>query len=440
MKRDALNKIVLTLLLFSGSQLFARQAATFPIKIDTVIVIGNEHTKSQVILREIPFKFPTSLAKQDFLTIQNRIQNLFLFNRVELNLSQFQDKTALIVVVSESWYFFPIPLLFINERDWGKLSYGLQLTHMNFRGMNEKLSIGGWLGYDPSFFISYLNPWMGRHKKLILGFSAFHNRIRNKIFSFQEKRTGIKLMLGKKITLKFKSEFEFQLQRVSLPEDFRTFSSSHTGTDVVPALSYHIRYDARDLFEYPKKGFFVDYLVQRTGFTSRQPRYWQFTFDNRLYHPIAGKISAAFRNLLIVNSGHLPIYNRVFLGYRERIRGYFSRVFPAPALYQHFSSPEISLTSFEIRFPIIPIHYFSYKGLPLLSMFSRDLKLGLSAGFFIDSGIVWQTKSEFTLNNFYTGYGAGLHIHLPYINVLRLDYAWNDQGAGEFILDAGIAF
>jgi hypothetical protein len=144
--------------------------------------------------------------------------------------------------------------------------------------------------------------------------------------------------------------------------------------------------------------------------------------------------------MLVINSGNLAIHDRPFLGFKERIRGYFTRKFPQPSLYEHFSSYEISLNSFEIRFPIVPIKYFTYDGVPLLSMFSRNLKYGLSGGIFIDSGIVWQDKSEFALRKFFTGFGGGLHLHLPYINLLRLEYAVNDKGENQFIIDAGVAF
>jgi len=130
----------------------------------------------------------------------------------------------------------------------------------------------------------------------------------------------------------------------------------------------------------------------------------------------------------------------MYLGFYERIRGYFNRVFPPTSDFRYFVAPEISLSSLEIRFPILPIRYFSYEGIPMLSTFSRDLKFGLSAGIFVDSGIAWQKSSEFSLKNHFTGSGVGLHIHFPYINVLRLDYAWNDQGHREFIVDIGVAF
>ncbi len=439
MRKLFLQHTVLTLILIFGP-LLGQNYITLPTLIDTAIVVGNKHTKSHIILREIPFTLPDTLDKEDLLQIKNRIQNLYLFNRVELQLARQEEKTILIISVTETWYFFPLPILFINERDWGKISYGMQFIHFNFRGQNEKLRIGGWLGYNPSFFLEYLNPWIGNKKRIIVGVSLFYNLIANKIFDFDEQRAGINLLLGRQITLKFKTEIEFELQSIRLPRLYQQYSVSKTGHDIVPSFSFHLRYDDRDLYEYPRKGFYIDYLLKRTGFRNNQPRFWRFIFDNRFYHPVYKEISLAIRNLLYIQSGNLPIYDRMYLGFYERIRGYFNRVFPPTSDFRYFVAPEISLSSLEIRFPILPIRYFSYEGIPMLSTFSRDLKFGLSAGIFVDSGIAWQKSSEFSLKNHFTGFGVGLHIHFPYINVLRLDYAWNDQGHREFIVDIGVAF
>lgn len=44
------------------------------------------------------------------------------------------------------------------------------------------------------------------------------------------------------------------------------------------------------------------------------------------------------------------------------------------------------------------------------------------------------------MNGHFTGYGLGLHIHLPYINIFRIDHAWDENGRGEWILEAGVVF
>jgi outer membrane protein assembly factor BamA len=430
--------ILLILLISLSSQ--ADPGPILPIVIDEVQVLGNEKTKSYIILREIPYQFPDTLEQADLLIIQNRIQNLFLFNRVELLVNEQTIGNQLIILVTESWYFFPAPTLFINERDWSKISYGLQLSHSNFRGRNEKLNLGGWLGYNPSFYINYHNPWIDEDLRLILGAGVFKRKNENKIFLFDEDRLGFDLTLGRKLTLFLDAQINFSYQRVKLPEQYQEYSLSNTGSDIVPTLRVQFKWDSRDLFEYPKSGLFLTYNFRKVGFTSRQPDFWRFEFDNRAYLPIYNQLSLAARQLFILHSGELPIYERVFLGFAERIRGYFNRVFPDPSLYEQYTSTQISLTSFELRFPILPIRYFSFKNGPILPSVYHNLKFGISGGVFVDSGITWQNASEISANNLFTGFGAGIHIHLPYIYVLRIDYALNDKGLGQFIIDAGVSF
>jgi outer membrane protein assembly factor BamA len=412
----------------------------FPVEIQNVQIVGNEKTKSYIILREIPYQFPDTLSQADLLIIKNRIQNLFLFNRVELIITEQGMNKQLIILVTESWYFFPAPLLFINEHDWSKISYGLQLSHSNFRGRNEKLNLGGWFGYNPSFYINYFNPWIDPDLRLILGLGIFKRNTENKIFEFEENRFGFDITLGRKLTLNLDTQINFSFQQVKLPEGYQQYSISKTGKDYVPTLSFQIKWDSRDLFEYPKKGLFLTYNFRKTGFNSRQPDFWRFEFDNRAYIPIYKRLSLSGRQLFVFNSGTLPIYDRVFLGFAERIRGYFNRVLPDPTLYEQYNSNQISLTSFELRFPILPIRFFSLENGPIIPSVYHDLKYGISGGIFVDSGITWQNAPELSVNNLFSGFGAGIHIHLPYIYVFRIDYAFNDKGRGQLIVDAGVSF
>jgi outer membrane protein assembly factor BamA len=422
------------------SIIYGQDTLNFPVQIDSVVIIGNEHTRAQIILREIPYQFPDTLSVNSLLTIKNRIQNLYLFNRVELQITSLQQKNVLLILVTESWYIFPVPLLFINEHDWSKISFGLQLSHYNFRGRNEKLRLGGWLGYNPAFYASYFNPWIGNKTRIILGTGISKKKIENKIFPFDEDRLVWDATLGRKFTLHFETQLNFALENIKLPTPYETFSISGDGSDLVPILSLQLKWDKRDLFEYPKKGFLIAHNFRKIGFTKEQPNFWRFEFDNRLYFQLYKGLSLGIREWLVINEGELPIYQRVFLGFDERIRGYFYEVFPDPDLYQQYTSTNVSLSSLELRFPILPIRYFSFKNGPLIPSLYKDLKFGISAGIFMDSGIVWQDKREVGLNNLYTGGGVGLHIHLPYIYILRLEFAVNDKGDHQYIIDAGVSF
>ena len=427
-------------LLFCFSSAHSQQDESgFPIRVSNILIFGNEKTKDEVILREIPFELPAEMDLEDLQFIQNRLTNLFLFNRVELGIIGEPGNYILTIQVAEIFYIYPVPLLFINERDWSKISYGFQVTHANFRGMHEKVSLGGWLGYNPAFFLRYSNPWLGKKSRLILGFSAGGRRVQNKAASadssFDESHLGGSINLGRRMTLHTSIQASFSYQRISLPDDRKDETISKTGVDLIPKVGLQYHLDHRDVVGYPRKGYLVQWNVTRTGFKTGQPEFWRFDFDHRLYVKLSNRISIGGKNLLrlnnILHGDSLPTYDKIYIGFGDRIRGYFNNRFTANNLMLQFV---------EARIDIIPVKYFTWRNAPFLGAFFQQLKYGLSLGLFADTGVVWNNYSEIRPEKFNSGFGAGLHFHVPYAHILRLDYAINDKGRGQFIFEVGVVF
>jgi outer membrane protein assembly factor BamA len=409
----------------------AQELPNISIPVDTVIISVNEKTDEEVILREIPYAFPDTLQVEDFLIIQNRIQNLFLFNQVEVYPIEDGFQNILLVSVKETWYIYPVPILFINERDWDKLSYGFQISHFNFRGKNEKINIGGWAGYNPSFFLNYYNPWVGKNSKFIFGIDFSKRKIENKFVNFDEDHLGFGVTLGKRFGLNSSVQTSFSLNRIKFPEEYQPLLVSNSDKDIVPRITLRFQHDRRDLYEYPMKGYYLNWSVTRTGFTDSQPQFWRWQFDHRLYVKLWDRLSIGGRNLVKINRGTLPIYDHIFIGYSDRIRGYFDRVFTAQNLM---------LQNIELRISIFPIKHLSWNKAPLFSKLFQGLKYGLSMGFFVDTGTVWNRTDQISMNRLFTGYGGGLHFHVPYLNLIRVEHTWSDAGNGEWIIDALVSF
>ena len=96
--------------------------------------------------------------------------------------------------------------------------------------------------------------------------------------------------------------------------------------------------------------------------------------------------------------------------------------------------------SIETRFPIVPIQYISLD-LPIVpSQYLRNLKIGLSGALFIDTGIAWVEADQYKKENFNTGFGFGFHIHLPYIEVFRVDVGFNGNLDSQLTFEVGVVF
>ena len=117
--------------------------------VDKLNIIGNDHTKMHIIKRElyhhIPGEYDSTLALED----RNRIYNLGLFSTVEIK----QIDSFYTVFLVETFRFYPIPLVDHHEaKGW---SYGGGIVLLNYRGMNQKLTLGGIIGEENTYFFDF---------------------------------------------------------------------------------------------------------------------------------------------------------------------------------------------------------------------------------------------------------------------------------------------
>jgi len=70
----------------------------------------------------------------------------------------------------------------------------------------------------------------------------------------------------------------------------------------------------------------------------------------------------------------------------------------------------------------------------------RNLPFALHAELFYDAGLIavgsWSRAEQRRLG----GFGAGLALQLPYVELLRFERAWNLAGRGEYIIDMKVWF
>ena len=80
-------------------------------QLEELKIIGNDHTRHEIILREIqhpiPGEFDSTLAQGD----RNRIYNLGLFSTVEI----VRVDSSYTIFLVEIFHFFPFPIVDYNE-------------------------------------------------------------------------------------------------------------------------------------------------------------------------------------------------------------------------------------------------------------------------------------------------------------------------------------
>jgi len=408
-----------------------------------ILISGNRHTKPQIIRREMKTQIGDTIDIATLQADQKRILNLGLFNRVELDTLHSPEGVHLLIGVSERLYLFPFPIFFINEKDWGKASYGAGVVHTNFRGRNEIAALSGWAGYNPAFAVDYSNPWIFGPAQMLTRFRFAVQRNRNRSFEklrqeVDENRLGASWSIGKRFGLFTYLNLGLGYTQLKFDPPVPDETLDPSGRDRLPSVGLSFTYDRRDLFEYPRSGVLVRLWGQRTGFNSEHIHFWRYGADWRGYKKLYRNVSIGARAMTDLAQNKIPIYERVFLGYSNRVRGHFTRA------EDKDEGENLTLASAELRFPLMPWHYFSISDVPMFGSYMQNMKFGISAGIFADYGRVWfqDPPPDGTRRVLppQFGYGAGLHFHLPYINLLRVELAFDEDGQSEWFTDIGVAF
>jgi outer membrane protein assembly factor BamA len=423
--------ILATLLMFTFCHSFVRGQENIK-TIENIVIMGNKVTDDNVILRELLVQLGDLPDEAKLQESRQRLMNLYLFNRVEFRLYPQDEKSLILLIeVTEKIYFYPMPILTIRERDWSKWSYGLSVVDNNFRGQNERIWIGFWLGYRPGFGLKFSDMWAGDSLHLNTGLGITKSTITHRtIPDMEENHITGSVMLGKWWGNHFNTAITFHYDRIKVEPQFQYLMQSGNSIEHTFGTEFSIRHDTRDLYYYPSNGWFNNIKLFIYGFFETYNHYNRVELDLRKYQKFGPFIFAGrfYQNSLL---GDVPVYRLNYIGYSERIRGYF---------YDTAEGLHVQILSAETRFNLIPIRYFSLNLPPLPAQYLHNLKFGVSGSLFIDSGIIWNNAFEYNINNYKTGFGFGILFHLPYVEIFRIDCGFNRDLESQLIFEVGVVF
>lgn len=430
--------------------------------VERIILVGNEKTKDEVILREMQLheggKFNLEYLENDV----KRLYNLGLFNRVDVVPAPLSSsKINLVFEFEEGFYFLPIPQGGIKEGSLKKIWGGVNFMWRNFRGMNETLNLSFGVGYEPFISVSYLNPWIFGKKHYFFQTSFKYSRsyprsIGNAdstgvIFNKNEVPTYIMndimgdVRIGKYFgqNTSVSALLQFNSIYTSQYEPGRTVSEN--GIDAFPSIGLDFTYDTRDYSKFATFGSYYYLKLSRSGIFHKNIDLNKFRFDLRRFIPIklskdyALILSGRINSVLSFGGGEVPVYLKESIGYDNYIRGWDNFV---------LMGEDKMFGSLELRIPLIKPFYvkgsnhFIIRKLPLANKFSY--RYGVYATLFFDFGGVWGRKENIYDTQFKNGFGAGLNFLLPFDFVGRVDFGIRnirkDKFKGQIIMSLDASF
>lgn len=412
----------------------------YSIQVDSIKVEGNKITDPDVITRELTFGSGDTVNSKVLDYNANRVYSLGIFTTVNFLPYKIHRRNIILIRVEESWYIYPIPFLSFEERDWKKVSYGVNLMVRNFRGENETISAIAAFGFDPKFTLNYTRPYILRDQGIDFSGQLYFQNAKNKSSiakelyggDFNQKFISGSVDLGKRFDLFNRMDFLVGFNYVNNPVFIKGISASNERIDRQFFLGLSYTYDTRDLAQFPAVGAYAFAALQFNGLGINDIDYQALNIDLRKYFELDSRLRFKFRATSRLTFGRLvPYYDFSYLGLGEKIRGYYN---------QEMEGNDYYLGLVEINYPVIKDMDINFDFVPLIPNSLLTYRFAVYAELFTDSGITRLWGEPININDFRTGYGAGLiFLILPY-SQLSIEYALNNYGHSQIVFGLGTSF
>ena len=425
--------------------------------VHSIIIDGNKHTRSNIIMREIPFHEQDTIPQKDFKEqLQHAKENIFntaLFNIVSMDTSASETGKGqydIRIHVIERWYIWPWPYFEISDRnintwfettDLGRLTYGIDLRITDVRGRNETLRFPIHYGFNQKLGFNYTIPYVNRQKTIGLGFGAEYVRNHEVIVETKKNKT-----------VYYKDPDQFPRQNLYLFTEILVRQSFYTRHTIrisynswifndsllkipgyLPVNDNHLEYfslyyqykdDHRDRQFYPLKGSYFDCELVQNGLWSAPVNEIFMKSNLRKYVQIFHRWYFASGLTMKLTLTPQPSYMfQRGLGYgREVVRGYE---------YYVIDGKDFTLWKNNFKFAILPERIFSIDF--LRSRKFNTVPYALYLNVFCDAGYVSNSNTHNQevnnlSNRLLVGYGMGIDFTTYYDVVIRLEASMNGKG------------
>jgi len=412
----------------------------YPFVVDSIKITGLKITEEFIVYRELTFSLGDTLDAEKTDFNRERIYSLGIFNHVFLIPTRVDNKNILNIEIEESWYIYPIPFIELKGDRNDQLTVGMRLRLRNFRGRNETLNATMAFGYDPTFIFSYSNPNIIGRENIFVGARFGFSNITNKSLTaesihggqFSQKFITINFVIGKRFGLYQRLSLNTGYSYIKTPFFEEGINASDNRIDHLVDVGLNYEYDTRDLAQFPRSGIFatVNYSFKGLGIDGINYRVAKLDFKD--YRAVFDKLITKWRIATRLTYGNVvPFYDKSILGLDDRIRGHG---------YEKTEGNYYYLLSLEFYYPIIEELNIKLNFIPFLPEELLSYRFGIYAQLFGDTGAAQLKHQKIGLSDFDSGYGVGLtFLFLPY-NILRVEFALDEFGNTNWIVDLGISF
>gem|GEM_PF-1347681 len=406
---------MLFLLLLSVNCLFALNCFAQQKTVSQILLSGNLKTKDYVIRRELTTLVDSVFSQKKLDTDRDRLSNLHIFSSIDIDTLDRGDSVTVVIYVQERMRFAPFPLMGYTEMfGW---AYGGGFYYRNLAGRNRALRCYALFGGTAQFSATYYDPWItGERISLI---AETEHTVRDHPYeNFRQTDQNLWLELGKTWNYTYSGRIKAGFRKVE--SDIIDITLTGDYYDYLPFIRFTGVYDSRDVWINPSRGWAMGVKIGQDGIPGSRPDFYEFSLSCARFFPLPlGRtfgILAAFGT----RNGSLPVYERFYFGGMSSVRG-------LPPNFDR--GRRYILTGTEYRFDLVE---------PTLIW--QNFDVGCGGALFLDCGAVTDTSPELLQTKYYTGFGFGLRIFVPFIEVARFDCGWTADSSLRLGAEMGMKF
>ncbi len=392
--------------------------------VNLVNIQGNTRTKDHVIRRELAV-VPGDVYDTTLVDVsRQRLDNLNYFSQVQTipTDTMIPGRKDLNVIV--------------EEKRTGSFNFGagfstidslvgfaeLQQTNFdlfgwpNFVGGGQRLRIRGQYGIERAdAVISFTEPWF-LGQQLSLGVEAFYREASFLSPYYDQSNYGGAIQLRKPIGEFLAASAEYKIEGIdifdlstSIPEIAGGGPNnlpSQKGYYFRNALNLGLTFDNRDNLFLTRKGTYVNLTGFLASITGQQDEdVYGVSIEGSQHFSLPWDLIFMARGQLATvdtagGSGNVPIFDRLFLGGANNLRGFQFREVGPNNGGVYYGGNTLGYGTLELTAPIIT---------------------RVRGAFFVDAGYVNVNSWDFNGNNYNANYGFGVRLDLP-IGPIRIDY------------------
>jgi outer membrane protein insertion porin family len=412
-----------------------------PSFVQRINIVGNTRTKDKVIRREVLIAPGDIFNSVRVETTKKRLDNLGYFSKVETYPEDtgVTGRKDLIVQVEEkrtgslnfgAGFSTVDNLVGFVEMSQGNFDL---LNWPNFTGAGQKFRFRIQYGTSRKDVILSLTEPYFLDRRLSLGGNLFYNEADYLSSIYSQRNYGFSLEARKPIGTFTSASLGYALTRTELFNIAPQASSAlllEAGSRTKSQITGGLIFDTRDNPFLSRRGTRVSFSPYVAGgFLGGETQIYGFSLEAAQFFHLWKDTILQFQGAIATvdtwgNGGTIQIYDKLFLGGANDIRGFnFHDVSPRDITGEPLGGRSLARFTAEYTIPIIE---------------------KARAAIFYDTGFVNAPSWDFNSNHLVSDVGVGLRLDLP-IGPIRIDYAIPLQkdvygGSGKFNFNVGYQF